>query len=113
MGGWNQPLAHAQFVSNVVDYHMNIQAAMEEPRFTVNAKLGCNIVIESRVTQASIDQLTRMGHVLDVRKEYTTAMGRGQAVLHNSKTGVNYGASDPRADGAAIPETPKFTGTAP
>ncbi len=34
MGGLNQPLAHAQFVSNVVDYHMNIQAAMEEPRFT-------------------------------------------------------------------------------
>jgi gamma-glutamyltranspeptidase / glutathione hydrolase len=35
MGGLNQPLAHAQFVSNVVDYHMNIiQAAMEGPRFT-------------------------------------------------------------------------------
>jgi gamma-glutamyltranspeptidase/glutathione hydrolase len=31
-------------------------------------------------------------------------MGRGQAILHNSKTGVNYAASDPRADGAAIPE---------
>ena len=28
MGGWNQPLAHAQFVSNVADYHMNIQAAL-------------------------------------------------------------------------------------
>lgn len=108
MGGFNQPLAHAQFVSNVADYHMNIQAAMEEPRFTVNNKLGCNIVIESRVTQASIEQLTKMGHILEVRKEYTTAMGRGQAVLHNSRTGVNYGASDPRADGAAIPETPKF-----
>ena len=35
-------------------------------------------------------------------------MGRGQAVLHNSTTKVNYGASDPRADGAAIPEQPKF-----
>ena len=110
MGGWNQPLAHAQFVSNLVDYHMNIQAAMEEPRFTVNAKLGCNIVIESRVTPASIDALTKMGHVLEVRKEYTTAMGRGQAVLHDSATGINYGASDPRADGAAIPESPRFPG---
>jgi gamma-glutamyltranspeptidase/glutathione hydrolase len=36
MGGMNQPLAHAQFVSNVVDYHMNIQAAMEAARFTVS-----------------------------------------------------------------------------
>src|SRR5205807_5159886 len=34
MGGANQPLAHAQFVSNVVDYGMNIQAALENARFT-------------------------------------------------------------------------------
>src|ERR1019366_6812158 len=57
MGGMNQPLAHAQFVSNVVDYKMNIQAALEEPRFTVDAKLGCNILIESRVPAASLDAL--------------------------------------------------------
>lgn len=107
MGGMNQPLAHAQFVSNVVDYKMNIQAAMEEARFTVDAKLGCNIVIESRVTPESIDQLTKMGHALEVRKEYSTTMGRGQAVLHDSTTKVNYGASDPRTDGAAVPELPK------
>ena len=53
MGGMNQPLAHAQFVSNVVDYGMNIQAALEEARFTVSPKLGCNIVIESRVPAES------------------------------------------------------------
>ena len=68
MGGMNQPLAHAQFVSNVVDYHMNIQAAMEEARFTVSTKLGCNIVIESRVPADSLAKLRDMGHVLDVRK---------------------------------------------
>ncbi|HEY4903881.1 MAG TPA: gamma-glutamyltransferase [Candidatus Sulfotelmatobacter sp.] len=109
MGGMNQPLAHAQFVSNVVDYKMNIQAAMEEPRFTVDAKLGCNIVIESRVTPESMGQLTKMGHVLEVRKEYSTTMGRGQAVLHDSTTKVNYGASDPRTDGAAVPEAPRYS----
>ena len=113
MGGMNQPLAHAQFVSNVVDYKMNVQAALEEARFTVNSKLGCNIVIESRVTPDSIEQLTKMGHILEVRKEYSTTMGRGQAVLHNSATKVNYGASDPRADGAAIPERPQLSRSAP
>jgi gamma-glutamyltranspeptidase/glutathione hydrolase len=113
MGGMNQPLAHAQFVSNVVDYKMNIQAALEEPRFTVTTKLGCNIVIESRVTPESIEQLTKMGHVLEVRKEYSTTMGRGQAVLHDSTTKVNYGASDPRADGAAAPEAPQIFGSTP
>ncbi len=47
-----------------------------------------------------------MGHQLDVQHEYFTAMGRGQAVTHDSKTYVNYGASDARADGSAEPESP-------
>jgi gamma-glutamyltranspeptidase / glutathione hydrolase len=111
MGGLNQPLAHAQFVSNVVDYGMNIQAAMEEPRFTDRQQLGCKIVIESRVTPASIEALSKMGHVLDVHAAYTAQMGRGQAVLHNSSTKLNFGASDPRADGAAIPEQPNVSGS--
>jgi gamma-glutamyltranspeptidase / glutathione hydrolase len=110
MGGLNQPLAHAQFVSNVVDFHMNIQAAIEEPRFTDRQQLGCRIVIESRVTAGTLDALTKMGHVLQVHSDYTSLMGRGQAILHDSKTGLNFGASDPRADGAAIPEQPKFFG---
>jgi len=113
MGGMNQPLAHAQFVSNVVDYHMNIQAALSEPRFTVSAELGCNVLIESRATPATIDALTKMGHELQVRKEYSTTMGRGQAVLHNSATGINFGASDPRADGAAVPESPRDLNSGP
>jgi gamma-glutamyltranspeptidase / glutathione hydrolase len=104
MGGANQPLAHAQFVSNVVDYGMNIQEAMETARFTVSPKRGCDIVIESRVPAEVREKLSAMGHQLDVRREYTTAMGRGQAVMHDSKAGVNYGASDPRADGTAAPE---------
>jgi gamma-glutamyltranspeptidase / glutathione hydrolase len=106
MGGANQPLAHAQFVSNVVDYGMNIQAALEAPRFTVSPQWGCNILIESRVKPEVRDKLTAMGHILDVRGEYTTAMGRGQAVMLDSKTGVHYGASDARADGSAEPEPP-------
>ncbi|MEY2394207.1 MAG: gamma-glutamyltranspeptidase / glutathione hydrolase [Acidobacteriaceae bacterium] len=104
MGGANQPLAHAQFVSNVVDYGMNIQEAMENARFTVSPQSGCNIVIESRVPPEVRQKLSAMGHQLDVRRDYTTAMGRGQAVLHDSKAKVNYGASDARADGAAVPE---------
>ena len=108
MGGLNQPLAHAQFVSNVVDYHMNIQAAMEAPRFTDRQQLACKIVIESRVGQETLDALTKMGHLLQVHPGYTAQMGRGQAVLRDSTTKMNFGASDPRADGAAIPEQPKF-----
>ena len=104
MGGPNQPLAHAQFVSNVVDYGMNLQQALESPRFTKSSPAGCDVLIESRVSEATLQQLTAMGHEVAVRREYTQEMGRGQAILHDSKTGTNYAASDPRADGAAIPE---------
>lgn len=106
MGGPNQPLAHAQFVSNVVDYGMNIQAALEEARFTVSPERGCHIVIESRVSPEVRQKLTSMGHQLKVEREYSTSMGRGQAVLHDSNSKVNYGASDARADGSAEPEPP-------
>lgn len=108
MGGSNQPLAHAQFVSNLVDYGMNIQAALEAPRFTIpdtgTRAIGCTILVEARVAPEVLQQLREMGHLLRVRKEYSAAMGRGQAVLHDSKRGVNFGASDPRADGSAEPE---------
>lgn len=109
MGGANQPLAHAQFVSNFVDYGMNVQAALEAPRFTVTSgEVSCDILIESRVAPEVIQALQQKGHHLIVRAEYTALMGRGQAVMHNSKTGMNWAASDPRADGSAEPEPSGF-----
>lgn len=108
MGGANQPLAHAQFVSNVVDYGMNLQAAMETARFTVrsNFGVGCKILIEDRVHPEVRQQLTAMGHQLDVRGDFSLYMGRGQAINHNTKTGLNFAASDARTDGSAEPELP-------
>jgi len=105
MGGSNQPVAHAQFVSNVVDYGMNIQAAMSAPRFTVHgSQVDCTVPIESRVKPEVLEQLREKGHDLRVLGDYSSNMGRGQAVLYNSKTGMKYGPSDPRADGNAEPE---------
>jgi gamma-glutamyltranspeptidase/glutathione hydrolase len=104
MGGAVQPMAHAQFVSNYVDYGMSLQEALEAPRFFKNNAPGCDVYIESRVPQPTLQQLSERGHEIRIGREYVETMGRGQAILHNSKTGVNYAASDPRADGAAIPE---------
>jgi gamma-glutamyltranspeptidase / glutathione hydrolase len=108
MGGANQPLAHAQFVSNVVDYGMTLQAAMETARFTVrgNFDLGCKILVEDRVPAEVRQQLSTMGHDLEVRGNFSLAMGRGQAINHNTKTKMNFAASDPRTDGSAEPEPP-------
>ncbi len=107
MGGSNQPLAHAQFVSNLVDYGWNIQAALSAPRFTIRDSgkpIQCTILLESRVSPEVQNQLRQKGHDLVLRKDYSALMGRGQAVLHNSATGTNFAASDPRADGSAEPE---------
>jgi gamma-glutamyltranspeptidase/glutathione hydrolase len=105
MGGSNQPVAHAQFVSNVVDYGMNIQAALSAPRFTVHGeRVDCTVPIEARFKSGVLEQLRQKGHDLRVLGDYSSNMGRGQAVLFNSKTGLKYGASDPRADGNAEPE---------
>lgn len=108
MGGFNQPLAHAQFVSNFVDYGMNVQAALSAPRFTVGNDF-CHILIESRVKPDVIDQLRAKGHNLELRKEYSERMGRGQAILHDSAKKMNFAASDPRADGSAEAEVPDFS----
>ena len=104
MRGMNQAQAQAQFVSNVVDHGMNIQLALEAPRFTKPSLGGCDLLIEGRVPADVRDELTRRGHFLQVMGDYSGFMGGGQAVMHDSADKLNYGASSPRKDGAAIPE---------
>ncbi len=104
MGGWNQSQAHAQFVSNVVDHGMNIQAALEAPRFTKLTFEGCDLTMEDRVPASVRVALSLKGHEITVQGAYSSMVGGGQAVMRDAAAGVNYGASDPRKDGAAIPE---------
>ena len=104
MGGWNQSQAHAQFVSDIVDHQLNIQAALEAPRFTKGTFSGCDVQIESRVAPEVRSQLAARGHDIHLLGPFASAVGGGQAVLRDFDTGINYGASDPRKDGAAMPE---------
>ncbi len=104
MGGLNQAQAHAQFVSNIVDHGMNIQAALEAPRFTKLNYGGCDVMIENRVPPAVRHALTERGHILEVQSDFSGWMGGGQAVMRDGKAKINYAASSPRKDGAAIPE---------
>jgi gamma-glutamyltranspeptidase/glutathione hydrolase len=104
MGGLNQSMAHAQFVVNLVDHGMNIQAALEAPRFTKLDFGGCEVQIEARLTKEVREALAARGHRFKVMGDFSSNMGGGQVVVHDAKTGVNYGASSPRKDGAAVPE---------
>lgn len=104
MGGLNQAQAHAQFVSYIADHGMNIQQAMEAPRFTKLNFSGCDVMLEDRFPAASIEQLRGRGHWVQMQGPFSSWMGGGQAVMYDSKGKVNYGASDARKDGAAVPE---------
>ena len=61
-----------------------------------------------RIPAAVRQALEAKGHQLKLQGDFSSEMGGGQVVVHNSATGVNYGASDPRKDGAAVPEPPPY-----
>lgn len=104
MGGWNQAQAHAQFVANVVDYGMNVQAALEAARFTKLTFGGCDVIMEGRISETVRTALSAKGHEIQLQGAFSNTVGGGQSVMRDFAAGVNYGASDPRKDGAAVPE---------
>jgi gamma-glutamyltranspeptidase / glutathione hydrolase len=106
MGGWNQAQAHAQFVANVVDFGMNIQAALEAARFTKQTFEGCDVEMESNIPVAVREDLTRRGHQISVLESFSYTVGQGEAVMRDRKTETNFAGSDPRCDGEAIPQGP-------
>jgi gamma-glutamyltranspeptidase/glutathione hydrolase len=106
MGAWNQAQAHAQFVANIVDYGMDIQEALEAGRFTKSTFDGADVSLEALIPEPSRLALERMGHEVTVVPPRTGTFGSGQAVMSDDETGVHFGASEPRHDGAAIPEAP-------
>jgi len=106
MGGWNQSQAHAQFIADLADFKMNIQAALEAPRFSKHTFAGCDVEMEGRFWQAVRNELTNKGHKIEGRGAFSSDVGGGQAVMRDFAAGVNYGASDPRKDGEAVAELP-------
>ena len=106
MGGWNQAQAHAQFVANIVDYGMNVQAALEQPRFTKDTFEGCDVEMEETVPADVRAGLSQRGHQIRLLEPFSFFVGQGAAVVRDSSRKVNFAAGDPRSDGAAIPQEP-------
>ena len=95
MGGAYQPMGHARFVTNLLDYGMDPQAAIDAPR--TFADKG-DLKIERGYSAAVRAELSALGHNVVVRD---TAIGGAQAIrMHDS--GVLEGASDSRKDGCAL-----------
>ena len=110
MGGFNQAQAHAQFVANIADYGMDIQEALEAGAVSRRARSkAATYSIETLVPEAVTEELRTIGHDVIVVPPRTGMFGWGQAVMSDG-TGVHFGASEPRHDGAAIPEAPPVFG---
>ena len=95
MGGQYQAAGHARFLSNIYDFEMDIQTALDAPRsFFENGSLR----IERGYDEKTIQKLSSLGHNIDTK---IGPIGGAQAIKIN-ENGVLQGASDPRKDGCAI-----------
>ena len=96
MGGQFQPVGHAQILSNLTDYDMDPQEALDAPRsFPENGELR----VERGYSAATRAALTDMGHkVVTPLKPH----GGGQGILIDPDTGALVAGSDPRKDGCAL-----------
>jgi gamma-glutamyltranspeptidase/glutathione hydrolase len=96
MGGSYQAMGHAHVVVNLIDYGMDLQAALDHPRVFF---AGETTEVERGVPAAAIEGLRARGHNVEVR---SLPFGGGQAIQIDWERGVLIGASDPRKDGCAL-----------
>ena len=95
MGGAYQPNGHARVVSNLQDFGMDLQTALDAPRSF--SDLG-DMKVERGYRDDVRQTLADMGHDVSIPD---TAIGGAQAI-HIDESGVLTGASDPRKDGCAL-----------
>jgi gamma-glutamyltranspeptidase/glutathione hydrolase len=98
MGGQYQSMGHMQFLTRFFDYGMDIQEAMDAPRFMPDPFIG-NVDIESGVPAEIHQQLAAMGHRVT---RPAKPIGGSQAIWIDWNAGVLTGGSDPRKDGCAM-----------
>jgi gamma-glutamyltranspeptidase/glutathione hydrolase len=102
MGGDMQAQGHVQVAINMIDFDMNVQEALEAPRYRILG--GRQVALEREVSHDVRRELAAMGHELFPYGEIPpgTPYGGGQAILIDEEHGVLQGGSDHRKDGCAI-----------
>ena len=96
MGGAYQAFGHAHFISNLMDYGMELQSAVDQPRVFFE---GDPVVVENGVSEAVFQELRARGHDA-IRRQ--VPLGGAQAIRIDWQRGVLIGGSDPRKDGGAL-----------
>ncbi|MGH9665068.1 MAG: gamma-glutamyltransferase family protein, partial [Bryobacteraceae bacterium] len=108
-GGDDQPLRIAQTIVNIVDYGMNVQEAIEAPRWSTTSFPASefphtmypgHMAVEDRIPDSVRAELTQRGHVVEVKGPWT--MNATCAILIDPETGVRHAGADPRGDSYAL-----------
>jgi len=105
-GADGQPQTHIQVMSAVFDFRLDIQDAIEAPRwlsgrYLVNQPEG-TLTMEGRFTYPTVEEMKRRGHQVNVVGNLSSEMGSAHGIIINPENGLRTGGSDPRSDGLAI-----------
>ncbi|NCC95804.1 MAG: gamma-glutamyltransferase [Synergistales bacterium] len=103
-GAWRIITSVAQIMSNVIDFGMSMDEAIEAPRFTTRV-LGTKpdvLQVESRIPEATVEALKLRGHEVKVRGDYDLYFGGAQGILFDSEKALLIGGADSRRDGDVV-----------
>ncbi|MEZ3115210.1 gamma-glutamyltransferase family protein [Halobaculum sp. MBLA0147] len=96
MGGYMQPQGHLQVISNVVDYDLPLQAALDRPRWRYRE--DGSLAVEPHFDGHTAGKLVRKGHEVQT---LPPALFGGAQIVRN-EDGTLSGATEPRKDGNAV-----------
>ena len=101
MGGFQQPQGHLQVVSNMVDFGMNPQEALDSARFRISIE-DETIFAEDSFDQEVISGLESKGHSVSLISGVKRGYFGGGQIINRNDEGVLIGGSDPRKDGLSV-----------
>lgn len=104
MGGDGQPQTHLQVYTAIEKFGLNIQQALEMPRWVHGGTYQDNIetlLIENRFPAETVEALRQLGHVVEEGNSWSPTMGYAQGIIFDQQNSVMHGGSDPRAEGIA------------
>ncbi len=103
MSGFQQPQGHLQVVSNMVDFGMNPQRALDALRFSVDVQNTGAVRVEDDLDPNIVAELRDRGHDVSIVEGYNRALfGGGQVISRDPETGMLMAGSEPRKDGSAV-----------
>ncbi len=89
-----------QFMSNLMDFGMSVQAAIEAPR--VRPMQANHVIAEGRIGKDVLAGMAARGHLMDPQPDFSMAFGGAQGLMIDPESGIFTGGADPRRDGYAV-----------